>query len=87
MVWSTKKTDGGAAFPLATGWVVEDGFTLVREREPGMTLRDYFAIEALKPVLGSLHGTLVSEEAPGDFLRYSRAAYAIADAMLAAREE
>lgn len=46
------KDDGGPAFPLATGWVEEpqDGrpkiTVLVRERNPGISVRDYFAVHA-----------------------------------------
>ena len=59
-------TDGGRAFP--TYW--DHG-------QRGMSLRDYFAAQALPEVL-SLESTLTMDEA-------ARLAYAAADAMLKAR--
>ena len=50
------KPNGGPAFPLATGWKTENynpsnvfedsSSTLVRERDPGMSVRDYFMAHA-----------------------------------------
>ncbi|RIQ51025.1 hypothetical protein [Bordetella avium] len=75
----TKINDGGPAFPFA-----EQDTT--HSISPGMTLRDYFAAKAL-PVVAS-----ASHTANSDYLNvrhYDSAAedaYAMADAMLAARE-
>lgn len=68
--------DGGPAFPVPTG----SGFV------EGMTLRDYFAAHALK---GFLASGMDWEEADGPDDNYpvlAKHAYAMADAMLAARE-
>lgn len=63
--------DGGPAFPTAT---------LAQKTEGGMTLRDYFAAKAMQ-------GYVSDEEWRDDidFDGTARAAYAMADAMLAAR--
>lgn len=62
-----------AAFPFA---MQVDGVTMV---QPGMTLRDYFAGQALAGML-ACPGVNLSEEG------YAHSAYRFADAMLAARE-
>lgn len=62
--------DGGLAFPIsreAEGWY-----------EPGMTLRDYFAAQALA-------GLYTQERTITEHKWAAREAYAAADAMLAAR--
>ena len=67
---------GGPAFPAGERFEGVDGW----HTEPGMTLRDYFAGQALASVNLGIGVT-------DDF--YSRTAkhcYALADAMLAARE-
>ena len=64
--------DGGSAFPNTAGW----------RRDPdisdGMSLRDYFAAKAMQSLvaLDCMAATMVAEDA-----------YAIADAMLAARDK
>ena len=64
--------DGGPAFPHE--FKFGDG---TAERHKGMTLRDYFAAKAMQGLIGN-----------GDWLRDAAAeAYAIADAMLAARNK
>ena len=67
----SKQHDGGPAFPTAT---------LAQKTEGGMTLRDYFAAKAMQ-------GYVSDEEWRDDidFDGTARAAYAMADAMLAAR--
>lgn len=81
----SKKHDGGPAFPVSTrpeevdgGYGHQDG--PITYQFGGMTLRDYFAAKAMQGFMatgeeGSLHPQTVA-----------RAAYAHADAMLAARE-
>ena len=63
--------DGGPAFPVST----IDGFT-----EYGMTLRDYFAAQALQGICASGPNFGWTKE------MLSKEAYGIADAMLSARE-
>lgn len=76
----TKRKDGGPAFPK----VPDD----IRNGSSGMSLRDWFA--------GQVIGPLISDPAVADAANLAReapariaciAAYEIADAMLAAREE
>jgi len=78
--------DGGPAFPTkrealdprATGWSMQEG----------MTLRDWFAGQALASVMGTAVGLgEASKEQRADmFLKMSEVIYEMADAMIAARE-
>jgi len=74
----THKHDGGPAFPF--GQISEKtGFPVNGFYDPGMSLRDYFAAKAMQSIL-----TTIADE-------HWRAgvaidAYAMADAMLKARE-
>jgi hypothetical protein len=90
---STPINDGGPAFPV-TGCVHPNGNAMV-----GMTLRDYFAGQALAQVIKreiremretkskfDCFGDDESEEIPFHTLFIASESYAIADAMLAARE-
>ena len=49
----------------------------------GMTLRDYFAAKAMQGLMGRAWGELPPEEL---FKTWATSAYAVADAMLKARE-
>lgn len=76
-------SDGGYVFPrpLPDVKVPPDEALDLIYQYSGLTLRDYFAGQALIGILGSRHGFLVdvgTENAPGW-------AYQVADAMLAAR--
>jgi hypothetical protein len=76
----SKINPGGPAFP-----------TQVASYE-GMTLRDYFAAKALSTILGQYDFTFFEDdekEQPEDTLALclARNSYAMADAMLKAREE
>jgi hypothetical protein len=54
---------------------------------PGMTLRDWFAGQALVGISGAEVGAFASQEGASDDVRFwAKAAYIIADAMLAARD-
>jgi hypothetical protein len=64
--------DGGPAFPF-------DGYG---ERVSGMTLRDWFAGQALAGVTSSVNDEISVGQVEG----IAEIAYALADAMLAARE-
>ncbi len=64
---------GGPAFPIVVG----DQMT------QGMTLRDYFAAKAMQGLMGRVWGELPPEEL---FKTWATSAYALADAMLKARE-
>jgi hypothetical protein len=63
---------GGPAFPTGTG---------VTPYNPGMTLRDYFAAKAMQGMMAD--GQVLKLVEDGDL---AGAAYALADAMLKARE-
>jgi hypothetical protein len=62
---------GGPAFPTAT---------LAQKTEGGMTLRDYFAAKAMQ----SMNGREDYADTPADAIALD--AYALADAMLKARQ-
>lgn len=69
------KDTGGPAFPA-------NHFDLA-EHEHGMTLRDYFAAEAMKSILG---GKTAGQLLAGGYMATAMSAYAMADAMLKARQ-
>ena len=68
---------GGPAFP--DGSTNEWG----NAYNSGMTLRDYFAAKAMQGLMGRVWGELPPEEL---FKTWATSAYALADAMLKARE-
>lgn len=71
--------DGGPAFPIP-GWKDDPDFN-------GMTLRDYFAAKAMQSMISSHRSGGWNLGVNGtDNETISYAAYAVADAMLAARE-
>lgn len=77
----TTLNDGGLAFPA-----LDDSGTGLCLREPGMTLRDYFAAAALPAIVAAYveaNGRCVGT----DHIHYNSAAHAykMADAMLAER--
>jgi hypothetical protein len=83
--------NGGPAFPhLQEGWT--------HSGAPGLSIRDYFAAKAMhalmtEPSWGDGNSSMVhawakdSRTKPGSPERYALVAYAIADAMLQAREQ
>lgn len=77
-----KEQTGGPAFPIHPGYAM-DG-QLVREVQ-GMSLRDYFAAKAIQGMLGNTKGSFGTAYEAAN-LNLARASYAIADAMLKARE-
>lgn len=72
------KDTSGPAFPTDNG--MEGGMW---RGSPGMSLRDYFAAKGMQGLMGRVWGDRPAEEL---FATWSRAAYALADAMLKARE-
>jgi hypothetical protein len=79
---STKKT-GGPAFPLHNHGSQTLGMHL-----SGMTLRDYFAEKAMQGFIGHAPaGTPFGASHEDVNLGYAKASYAMADAMLKAREQ
>lgn len=74
------KTNGGPAFPAQPIYQHPHGATGMSSQE-GMTLRDWFAGQALGGMLGGTPGSHLQEEA------CAKAAYSYADAMLAERSK
>jgi len=70
----SKINDGGPAFPLEHDGM--RGVSIVRVYDPGMTLRDWFAGQALQIAMQSFGPDAAAEEA-----------YMYADAMIARRAE
>lgn len=73
----TDKSDGGPAFPMI-GWKSPDGM-LAMPNEPGMSLRDWFAGQAMK-------GLIAHPSSEGSVTIVAQWAYDYADAMLAVRK-
>lgn len=74
--------DGGPAFPMPSG--PEPRVNATTHYNEGMTLRDYFAAQAMQPiVLAAIQ--VAGPESNVDFAAISKAAYRMADAMLKAR--
>lgn len=75
----SNKNTGGPAFPVADPFAAHTPGTVkeaIRLAEGGVTLRDYFATEAMSALIGKYSNS-------GDV---ARIAYAHADAMLEARK-
>lgn len=84
----SKKNDGGSAFPCEIKETYQDVSRI--SKKPGMTLRDYFAAKALPEVMREYHAFDKQEgdSLPSDWMLGAAAdAYAMADAMLEAREK
>ena len=77
-----KQNDGGPAFPTVRNHEVLDE----RVPYPGMTLRDWFAGQALTGMFAS-EGAGPSEMSWGDLPDMAQHAYRTADAMLAERRK
>jgi hypothetical protein len=70
--------DGGAAFPQVD---LKDSYgMLVPDRQPGMTLRDYFAAKAMQVAMEKAGGNWIDTS-----YSIAKHAYRQADAMLKAR--
>lgn len=74
MTTQTEQKDGGAAFPVAMGSLGDQ-----YDCGPGMSLRDWFAGQALPWCLAEFGGNAEDQR------QFAEAAYQIADAMLAER--
>jgi len=75
--------DGGAAFPQVD---LKDSYgMLVPDRQPGMTLRDYFAAKALTTMFYPAIMESIRTDVDLDCDRVAGFAYTMADAMLKAR--
>lgn len=72
---------GGPAFPTGT-WEYDGQNNVLPYQEPGMTLRDYFATKAMQSAFNEGNFAFTLE----DYRHLAKVAYAMADAMLKARE-
>ena len=78
-----KPNKGGSAFPHPEVARVQDGRCVVADADTGMSLRDWFAGQAL---VGWIASTRDPEASEWDGTWWARKAYETADAMLKARE-
>lgn len=82
---SETKNTGGPAFPALKTTVNKSPGVYTSELEPGMTLRDFFAAKAMQAAyLLHMDGT---RNVVKDAASLANEAYAVADAMLDAREQ
>jgi len=79
------KNTGGQAFPRQQ-WEYDGHNNVLQYQEEGMTLRDYFAAKALQGWLASYEGDSTHPVIHGGAEGVAKNAYAMADAMLKARE-
>lgn len=80
-----KKETGGSAFPV--NYVSDENGNVISYAEFGMTLRDYFAGQALALTKWTLKGENPSEKRQEYAQEIASAAYSIADAMIAERSK
>ena len=80
--------DGGPAFPAYERAEVlfEEGYRQMSTPVGGMSLRDWFAGQALPVIAKRIHLTETWTMSGGNMLDAARLAYGLADAMLKARE-
>lgn len=84
---NTERNDGGQAFPYIQ-WKTPDGL-FVSTNSSGMTLRDYFAGQAITAIAKIVVDAMkIGGVSAGEFeSSVAEGAYQVADAMLAAREK
>ncbi len=84
VTFDTSETDGGPAFPIP----LHQGQAYNATVHKGMSLRDYFAGQALAGVYANKDLLLAVESVGQDhsIATAAKVAYAVADAMLAARD-
>lgn len=71
--------NSGSAFPITEQNGANSG-------DCGMTLRDYFAAKVLQSFIAGANGVDFGRDHAETNLRYAKAAYCVADAMLDARD-
>jgi hypothetical protein len=85
MDMKTNKNDGGPAFPISDVYFPNGE---IQFGMAGMSLRDYFAGQALQQFVAERdHNVWAHERSAEARHEIARAAYRIADAMIAARKE
>ena len=78
---SEKIETGGPAFPCHADIIPS------KDRDyAGMALRDYFAAKAMQAFIRGANNVMFGVSYPDNNMNYALAAYAMADAMLKARE-
>lgn len=80
------KHNDAQAFPRQQ-WEYDGHNNVLQYQEEGMTLRDYFAAKAMQGWLASFSESDVHPSVSGKCDAVAEASYALADAMLKAREE
>jgi len=82
--------DGGSAFPHEADYIRNNsgGYDFKVDHHPGMTLRDYFAGQALAAIpLKDAMQRISNKSSAGEVICAADLAYRYADQMLKAREE
>jgi hypothetical protein len=85
----TKPDNGGPAFPRdKLAWDFGSDDMTMRNAQPGMTLRDYFAAKAMHALMTIPFGEWKDANGSqiGNVDQYASESYAMADAMLEARQ-
>jgi hypothetical protein len=80
-----RRDHGGFAFPVVHKRTEPFGVESAYSYAPGMTLRDYFAARALQ-MIGAPKQRPINDQSLEEIRTNARVAYAIADAMLVARD-
>lgn len=80
---SDQTKDGGPAFPFSMH--PEHGYGPAESVDQGMSLRDWFAGQAMKAVVSNPHRD--KNTAEDQAAKFAQCAYKLADAMLAEREK
>lgn len=83
----SQTNDGGNAFPVSRGHFAQDGKMLSADWAPGMTLRDWFAGQALSAMNISVHGDITENSLSIPPAVAADWAYCLADAMIGEREK
>lgn len=77
------KDNGGSAFPHTEVFVDGSSGSLIYENYRGLTMRDYFAANAMQGMLASLVGTTSWLSGP----EIAKCAFVYADTMIAERDK
>jgi hypothetical protein len=79
------KDTGGPAFPTDVQRKGLNGDIMYGKADGGMTLRDYFAADAMSAIIACGYGVIVNGESKLDHDIVAKASYLYADAMLKER--
>lgn len=79
------RADGGPAFPGETEVLIDGGVRIGRAQTPGMSLRDYFAANAMQGRMESANFSSMHSKTQAR--QVAEFAYMVADAMLVVRAQ